>query len=158
MTICDMGCGNGFYTLKMAAAVGEPGRVYAVDIQPEMLRLMEARAAEENLENITSVLGTVVDPKLPENSLDLVLLVDVYHEFSNPEEMLTAIRRCLKPDGVAVLVEFREEDPDVPIKPLHKMSKAQIHKEWGPNGFRLVREFDDLPWQHMMFFGRNSSE
>ena len=158
MTVCDMGCGNGFYTLKMAAAVSEPGRVYAVDIQPEMLRLMEARAAEEDLENITSVLGTVVDPKLPENSLDLVLLVDVYHEFSNPEEMLTAIRRCLKPDGVAVLVEFREEDPDVPIKPLHKMSKAQIHKEWGPNGFRLVREFDDLPWQHMMFFGRNSSE
>jgi ubiquinone/menaquinone biosynthesis C-methylase UbiE len=153
MVVCDMGCGNGFYALKMAEQVGPTGKVLAVDIQSEMLRMMEARAAETNLENIESILGTPSDPKLPEGSADLVLLVDVYHEFSHPEEMLAAIRRALKPDGLAVLVEFREEDPNVPIKPLHKMSKAQILKELEPNGFELKREFDELPWQHMMFFG-----
>ncbi len=154
MVVCDMGCGNGFYTLKMAEQVGPSGKVLAVDIQPEMLRLMEARAAEAGLENITSILGTLVNPRLPPDSLDLILLVDVYHEFSHPEQMLKAMHRALKPEGVAVLVEFREEDPEVPIKPLHKMSKAQILKEWRPNGFRVVRQFDGLPWQHMVFLGR----
>ena len=157
MNVCDMGCGNGFYTLKMAAAVAPDGIVYAVDIQPEMLRLMEARAAEAGLTNIKSVLGTQVDPKLPSNSLDIILCVDVYHEFSHPEPMLAAMRKALTATGEAVLVEFREEDETVPIKPLHKMSKAQILKEWKPNGFRLTRQFDGLPWQHMMFFGRAST-
>jgi SAM-dependent methyltransferase len=155
MHVCDMGCGNGFYTLQMAAAVQPEGLVYAVDIQAEMLRLMQARAAEARIENVRPILGTLVNPRLPDNSLDLILLVDVYHEFSHPEHMLDAMRRALKPEGVAVLVEFREEDPEVPIKPLHKMSKRQILKEWPPNGFRLVRQFDDLPWQHMMFFQRD---
>ncbi len=155
MTVCDMGCGNGFYTLKMAAAVGPSGRVYAVDIQPEMLRLMESRADEQGIDNVVSRLGTLVDPRLPSNSLDLILCVDVYHEFSHPEQMLAAMRRALKDDGAVVLVEFREEDPQVPIKPLHKMSKSQILKEWGPNGFRLARQFNDLPWQHMMFLMRD---
>jgi ubiquinone/menaquinone biosynthesis C-methylase UbiE len=154
MQVCDMGCGNGFYTLQMAEEVQPHGLVYAVDIQPEMLRLMQARAAEAQIENIRSILGSVVDPKLPDNTFDLILLVDVYHEFSHPEQMLAAIRKALKPAGVAVLVEFREEDPEVPIKPLHKMSQRQIIKEWRPNGFRLVRQFDELPWQHMMFFQR----
>jgi ubiquinone/menaquinone biosynthesis C-methylase UbiE len=152
MTVCDLGCGNGFYTLHMAALVGPQGKVLAVDIQPEMLRLMEARAADADLHNIESILGTLTDPRLPAGSLDLILLVDVYHELSHPPQILAAMRRALKPDGVVALVEFRAEDPNVPIKPLHKMSKQQILKEWRPNGFRLAREFDELPWQHMMFF------
>jgi ubiquinone/menaquinone biosynthesis C-methylase UbiE len=155
--VCDLGCGNGFYTLKLAKLVGDKGKVVAVDIQREMLELLKDRAAEEKITNIEPVLGTVVDPKLPAGSLDLVLLVDVYHEFSNPEEMLAAIRKSLKPSGRIALAEFRAEDPNVPIKPLHKMSKAQIMKEFPPNGFKLVEEFDKLPWQHLMFFERDDS-
>jgi ubiquinone/menaquinone biosynthesis C-methylase UbiE len=155
--VCDLGCGNGFYTLQLARLVGERGRVIAVDIQREMLGLLKDRAKEEKIENIELVLGTLVDPKLKEKSVDLVLLVDVYHEFSHPEQMLSAIRKCLKPKGRVALVEFRAEDPEVPIKPLHKMSKAQIMKEYSPNGFKLVEEFDKLPWQHLMFFQRDDA-
>jgi SAM-dependent methyltransferase len=156
-TVCDLGCGNGFYSLKLARLVGERGKVLAVDIQREMLELLKDAAAEKKIENIEPVLGTVVDPKLPEASVDLVLLVDVYHEFSHPEQMLAAIRRSLKPSGRVALAEFRAEDPTVPIKPLHKMSKEQIMKEFPPNGFKLVEEFDDLPWQHLMFFARDDA-
>jgi ubiquinone/menaquinone biosynthesis C-methylase UbiE len=155
-TVCDLGCGNGFYTLRLARLVGEQGRVVAVDIQREMLELLKDDAAAEKVTNIEPVLGTLIDPKLKEGSIDLVLLVDVYHEFSHPEQMLAAIRRSLKPKGRVALVEFRAEDPEVPIKPLHKMSKAQILKEFPPNGFKLVEEFDKLPWQHLMFFERDS--
>ena len=154
MTVCDMGCGNGFYTLRIAEMVGEDGRVLAVDIQPQMLRLMEARAAEEQLENIESILGELHDPKLPKRQVDTILCVDVYHEFSHPVQMLASMRDSLTEGGAVVLVEFRAEDPNVPIKRLHKMSKKQILKEMEANGFRLQREFDGLPWQHMMFFGR----
>jgi ubiquinone/menaquinone biosynthesis C-methylase UbiE len=153
--VCDLGCGNGFYTLPIARLVGEQGKVIAVDIQREMLGLLEARAREEGVENVETVLGTVVDPKLPAGAIDLVLMVDVYHEFSHPEQMLAAIRRSLKPDGRVALVEFRAEDPKVPIKPLHKMSKEQIMKEFPANGFKLIEEFDELPWQHLMFFERD---
>jgi ubiquinone/menaquinone biosynthesis C-methylase UbiE len=155
--VCDLGCGNGFYTLKLAKLVGDKGKVVAVDIQREMLELLKDRAAEEKITNIEPVLGTVVDPKLSPNSIDVILLVDVYHEFSNPEEMLAAIRKSLKPTGRIALAEFRAEDPNVPIKPLHKMSKAQIMKEFPPNGFKLVEEFDKLPWQHLMFFERDDA-
>jgi ubiquinone/menaquinone biosynthesis C-methylase UbiE len=155
MTICDMGCGNGFYTLQLAKMTGEGGRVYAVDIQPEMLKLLEQRAAGEGVENITPVLGTFTDPMLPKGKIDLILLVDVYHEFSHPKQMLAAMRESLSPEGVCALVEFRAEDPKVPIKPEHKMTKKQILKEWPANGFKLVKEFDGLPWQHLMFFGRD---
>jgi ubiquinone/menaquinone biosynthesis C-methylase UbiE len=157
-TVCDLGCGNGFYTLQLARLVGDSGHVLAVDIQREMLGLLKDRAAEEKATNIEPVLGTLVDPKLKENSVDLVLLVDVYHEFSHPEQMLAAIRRSLKRKGRVALVEFRAEDPEVPIKPLHKMSKAQILKEFPPNGFKLIEEFDKLPWQHLMFFERDDSD
>jgi ubiquinone/menaquinone biosynthesis C-methylase UbiE len=150
--VCDLGCGNGFYTLPMAALVGEKGRVYAVDIQQEMLHLLDERAKDAGHANIDPVLGSPIDPRLPEGKLDLILLVDVYHEMSHPEQMLAAMRRALKPDGRLVLVEFRLEDPEVPIKLLHKMSKEQIKRELLPNGYKLVDEYDDLPWQHMMFF------
>lgn len=156
-TVCDLGCGNGFYSVRLAKLVGEHGQVVAVDIQREMLELLKDRAEEEKVENIETVLGTVVDPKLPKASIDLVLLVDVYHEFSHPEQMLAAIRECLKPSGRVALVEFRAEDLQVPIKPLHKMSKRQIMKEFPPNGFKLVEEFDELPWQHVMFFQRDDA-
>jgi len=150
-TVCDMGCGNGFYTLELARMVGAEGTVFAVDIQPEMLRMLAARAAEEGLANIKPVLGTAIDPRLPEAAIDVVLCVDVYHEFSHPEEMLERIRRSLSATGRLALVEFRGEDPAVPIKPLHKMTKAQIQDELVPAGFEVVREFDRLPWQHLVF-------
>jgi ubiquinone/menaquinone biosynthesis C-methylase UbiE len=152
--VCDMGCGNGFYTLQLARLVGEEGRVLAVDIQPEMLHMLQERAKEAQITNIQLIEGTPVDPKLPEGGVDLILLVDVYHEFSHPEQMLKAMRESLKPTGRIALVEFRLEDPDVPIKLLHKMSKKQIMKEFPPNGFKLVDEFDKLPWQHLLFFER----
>jgi ubiquinone/menaquinone biosynthesis C-methylase UbiE len=157
MTICDLGSGNGYYSLQLAQMAGPTGRVLAVDIQPEMLELLRKRAAERGIQNITPILGSPHDPKLPEGQVDLILLVDVYHEFSHPELMLQAMRRALAPDGQIALLEYRAEDPAVPIKPLHKMSKRQILKEYLPNGFRLVREFDGLPWQHMMFFGRDDA-
>lgn len=154
-TVADLGCGNGFYTLKIASKVAPGGRVLAVDIQPEMLQLLNERARVEKIAGVEPVLGTLVDPKLPERKLDLVLCVDAYHEFSHPKQMLAAIRKSLAPSGRLVLVEFRAEDPKVPIKPLHKMSKAQVNKELTHNGFKLVEEFDKLPWQHVMFFERD---
>lgn len=158
MTVCDMGCGNGFYTLQLAEMVGPKGKVLAVDIQPEMLRLLQARAKAARLRNIQPILGSVIDPKLPEGKVDLILCVDVYHEFSHPEHMLSAMRKSLAPGGRVALLEFRLEDPEVPIKLLHKMSKDQILKEYPPNGLKLVRQYDELPWQHLMFFGRDDDK
>ncbi|MCH2129554.1 MAG: class I SAM-dependent methyltransferase [Pirellulaceae bacterium] len=157
MTVCDMGCGNGFYALQLANIVGETGRVLAVDIQPEMLTLLRARARQEQIDNIQPVLGTVIDPSLPVGKVDLILCVDVYHEFSHPEYMLRAMRKSLSAEGRIVLVEFRSEDPEVPIKKLHKMSRDQIIKEMRHNGLQLANEFNELPWQHMMFFGRDDT-
>lgn len=154
MTVCDMGCGNGFYTLQLAELVGPDGLVLAVDIQPEMLTLLRQRAKDAKVTNIKPILGSLFNPYLPEGKSDLILCVDVYHEFSHPVHMLEAMRKSLTPEGRLVLVEFRTEDPNVPIKPLHKMSKRQVLKELYPNGFRLVEQFDELPWQHMMFFQR----
>lgn len=158
MTICDMGCGNGFYSLQLAKMVGNEGKILAVDIQSEMLRLLKARAEEQGIENIELVLGDIDDPKLPEGKVDLIMCVDVYHEFSHPEEMLAGMRKSLKPDGMIVMLEFRMEDPKVPIKTLHKMNKKQILREYKLNGFQLAKEFDGLPWQHMMFFEKTKDE
>jgi len=152
-TVCDMGCGNGFYTLQLARLVGPRGLVYAVDIQPEMLQMLARNAADARLRTIRPVLGTPIDPRLPAGSIDLMLCVDVYHEFSHPEAMLAKIRESLTPGGRLVLVEFRGEDPAVPIKPLHKMTKAQVRAELEPAGFELIREFDRLPWQHLLVLG-----
>lgn len=158
MTVCDMGCGNGFYSLPIAKILGPRGLVVGVDVQPEMLGFLRNRAESEGIENLVPILGSYHNPRLPPGTIDLVLMVDVYHEFSHPQQMLAAIRKSLKPDGLVVLVEYREEDPKVPIKPLHKMSKAQVNKELTANGFKLAKEFDKLPWQHMMFFGIDKTQ
>lgn len=157
--VADVGCGNGFYTYRMEPLVGAKGKIYAVDIQPEMLEQLKAEGKRLGAgASVTPVLGTVVDPKLPAASLDLAFLVDVYHEFDHPVEMLAALKKALKPAGRIVLVEFRLEDPDVPIKLLHKMSKEQMKKELAANGFEAVEEFDGLPWQHVVFFAPKKSE
>ena len=155
--VCDFGCGNGYHTLPLARAVGPRGKVFAVDIQQEMLDLLDARARPRGLENIEPVLATLSDPKLPRRQLDLLLMVDVYHELSQPAEILKAIHASLNTTGRVVLVEFREEDPDVPILPLHKMSQAQVRKEITANDFKLVGQFDELPWQHVLYFARQDS-
>lgn len=157
MNVCDMGCGNGFYTFRLAEMVGPEGLVYAVDIQPEMLVLLREEMERRGVDNIVPILGSVHHPRLPAGQIDAILLADVYHEFSHPEQMLAEMRQALKPDGFAILLEFRTEDPEVPIKELHKMSKAQIMKEWPTNGFKLLDQFDRLTWQHMMFFGRDET-
>ncbi len=155
MVVCDLGCGNGYYSLMMAKEVAPDGKVLAVDIQPEMLHLLELRAKELGTDNLEPILSSVVDPNLPADSVDLLLMVDVYHEFSHPEQMLAGIRQSLKDTGLVALAEYREEDPNVPIKPLHKMSKRQIMREYQANGFRLAKQYDGLPWQHLMFFERD---
>lgn len=152
MAVCDMGSGNGYHTLPIAEAVGPSGKVYAVDVQPEMIVMLNERAAEKGITSIETIVGEFHDPRLPAQSCDLILLVDVYHEFSHPVPMLEGMKKALKPGGQICLVEFRAEDDAVPIKPEHKMSKAQILKEMTANGLKLAREFDGLPWQHMMFF------
>ncbi len=152
MRVCDLGCGNGYHVLPMARKVGKSGQVIGADIQKEMLQMLEARAKGEGLENIQTVLSLPHDPKLPESSVDLVLMVDVYHEVNYPVQLLAGIKKALRPGGRVVLVEYRAEDPTVPIKPLHKMSKEQIHKEMVANGFKLSRAYEGLPWQHLLFY------
>jgi SAM-dependent methyltransferase len=152
LTVCDVGCGNGFYALPIAEMVGAAGRVVGVDIQPEMLELLGARAEDAGIENIEPVLGSIVNPNLEPGTIDLAILIDVYHEFSHPVQMLGHLRESLAPGGRMVLLEFRAEDPGVPIKELHKMSKEQVNKEMAANGFKPESEFDGLPWQHMMTF------
>jgi ubiquinone/menaquinone biosynthesis C-methylase UbiE len=151
-TACDVGAGNGYHTLEMAKMVSPGGRAIAVDIQPEMLTMLRERAAAKALTNVETVLGDVADPKLPPGACDLVLLVDVYHELDDPAAMLAHFRRALSKKGELVLVEFRAEDPEVPIQKVHKMTRAQVELELEANGFVLARSFDGLPWQHQLFF------
>ncbi len=151
-SVCDLGCGNGYHTLPLAVAVGATGTVYAVEVQPEMLQLLAQRADRQHLANVKMVEGAVDDPKLPAASCDLVLLVDVYHELTHPVRVLQHVRAALKLGGRVVLVEFRAEDPGVPIKPEHKMTKAQVVREMAAHGFELAAQFDGLPWQHALAF------
>lgn len=157
-TVCDLGCGNGYHALTMAKTVGVKGKILAVDIQEQMLAMLKARAEGRGLGNIETIHGEAWDPKIPESSCDLILLVDVYHEFSHPEHLLKAMRRALKPEGRVALVEFRAEDDNVPIRPEHKMSRVQILREWLPAGFALESEYRELPWQHLMFFRRDDGK
>jgi len=154
MTIADVGCGNGYHAITLAKSVGEKGKVLCVDVQKPMLDMLQKRAKEAGIKNCETILGEFTDPKLPKNSVDLILLVDAYHEFTEPEAMLKKMREALKPDGTLVLVEFRKEDKSVPIKEDHKMTKKQMDKELTANGFKEVRSYDKLPWQHMIFFGK----
>lgn len=150
--VADIGAGSGYFTVRLAKLVGETGTVYAVDIQPEMLTILRNRAKKEGLENIELVQGTIVDPKLPADTIDLILLVDVYHEFSHPWEMADAMIRSLKPGGRIVFVEYRLEDPSVPIKRVHKMSEEQVRKEMSVQQVRWVETIDVLPRQHIIIF------
>ena len=151
---CDIGSGNGYHTLPMARAVAPGGTAYAVDIQPEMLQLLHRRAKADGVTNVERVRNTQATTGLEPKTCDTALMVDVYHEFSDPAAMLAGLREAMRLDGELVVVESREEAPRVPIKPRHKMSKAQVHKELSAHGFKLVRELDTLPWQHAMFYQR----
>jgi SAM-dependent methyltransferase len=146
----DIGAGAGYLTWRLAGLVGPTGKVYANDIQPEMLELLKSNMRQRNISNVEAVLGAYDDPKLPPDSLDLVILVDVYHEFSEPQKMLRHIRASLKPDGRLVLLEYRAEDPAVPIRPEHKMTVAQVKMELEPEGFHMDRVIEDLPRQHIL--------
>jgi ubiquinone/menaquinone biosynthesis C-methylase UbiE len=152
--VADIGAGVGYHTWRLAKIVGPAGKIIAEDIQPEMLMMLKKNIEERKLSNVEIVLGTATDPKLPDNAVDLVLMVDVYHEFSDPGSMMTAIRRALKSQGRVVLVEFRKEDPSVPIQPLHKMSIQQVRSELEPMGFKFEKAMDFLPWQHIITFTR----
>jgi ubiquinone/menaquinone biosynthesis C-methylase UbiE len=151
-TVADIGAGSGYFTVRLARAVGSAGRVYATDIQQGMLDLLQQNVSRAKLANVVPLLGTVDDPRLPAESIDLALMVDVYHEFSQPQRMLQRIRESLKPGGRLALVEYRAEDPDVPILPEHKMTKAQVKLEVEHEGFRQTRVYDDLPRQHLIVF------
>ena len=155
--IADIGAGTGYHTRRLAPKVAPGGRIYAVDIQPEMLALLTNTMAQMKITNVVPVLGTIDNPKLPANSVDLALMVDVYHEFSHPYEMMEAISRSLKPGGRVVLVEFRAEDPDVPIKAVHKMSEAQAKKEMAAHPLEWVETINVLPWQHIIVFKKKTA-
>jgi len=154
MVVADIGAGTGYMTLRMARRVGPAGKVYAVDVQPEMIRRLRANARNAGLENIETILGSDGDPKLPAGKLDLALMVDVYHELQQPQAMLRALRAALKDDGRLVLLEYRKEDPAVPILPLHKMSVAGVKLELEAEGFRLEQTIETLPRQHILIFGK----
>lgn len=149
--VADIGAGSGYFSFRIARVVPQ-GKVMAVDIQPEMLQLIAERMEADNVSNIERVLGQVDDPNLPAESIDAALMVDAYHEFSHPFEMIDGINRALKPGGRIFLLEYRGEDASVPIRPLHKMTEVQAVKEMSVFGLEWTDTLDFLPWQHMMIF------
>ncbi len=151
--VADIGAGSGYFSFRMAKLVPQ-GKVLAVDIQPEMLAMIEERKNAEDVDNVEGILGEIDNTHLPANSVDLVLLVDAYHEFSHPREMLQSMVSALKPGGRIVLLEYRAEDPTVPIKPLHKMTETQVVKEMSVFNLNWDETLDFLPWQHMMIFSK----
>ena len=154
--VADVGAGVGYFTWRLAERVGPTGKVYATDIQPAMLDELLSNMAARHITNVEAVHGAEDDPKLPAGGIDLVLLVDVYHEFSQPQKMLRGIRKSLKPDGRLVLLEYRKEDPDVPIRPEHKMSAAEVQAEVEPEGFRFEKNLSVLPRQHILIFRKSA--
>lgn len=154
MHIADIGAGSGYYTRLLSKRIGN-GKVYAVDVEPQMISYLNERIKEEKLANIVTVQGSETAVSLPPSTIDMMLLVDVYHEFSFPYEMGLSMFNALKPNGKLVLVEFRSEDNNVPIKTIHKMSEAQAIKELKAVGFRLEKNINNLPWQHCMVFEKN---
>jgi SAM-dependent methyltransferase len=150
--VADIGAGSGYYTMLLSAAVGPAGRVYATDIQPEMLSLIRAKIDARRISNVELVLGSATESRLPEAALDLALMVDVYHELSRPQAFLQTLKRAIKPEGRLVLIEFRKESPGVPIRPEHKMSVREARMELEAEGYRWERVIDVLPWQHILVF------
>lgn len=151
MHIADIGAGSGYHSALLSKMVGN-GKVFAVDVEPEMIGYLTERINQEKLSRIVPVLSSEQNVSLPENTVDMMLLVDVYHEFSYPYEMALSMLSALKPGGKLVLVEFRSEDKTVPIKTIHKMSEAQAIKEFKAAGFTFDKNIDNLPWQHCMVF------
>ena len=152
MTVADIGAGTGYHARRMAPLVGSSGTVYAVDVQPEMIQMLGDLAKKANLSNIKPVLCSVDNVKLPDASIDLAIMVDVYHELEFPFEVMESVVRALKPGGRVVYVEYRAEDPTVPIRALHKMSEAQVKKEAAAHALVYERTANTLPWQHMVVF------
>jgi ubiquinone/menaquinone biosynthesis C-methylase UbiE len=150
--VADVGAGVGYYSAKLAKRVGPQGKVYANDIQIEMVERLKKNLSQQNIDNVIPVLGAEDDPRLPKDAMDLVLLVDVYHEFSKPVAMIDHIRDSLKPGGRLVLLEYRAEDPDVPIRTEHKMSVKTVRKELEPQGLKFQKSIEKLPWQHIIIF------
>jgi precorrin-6B methylase 2 len=154
MDVADVGAGTGYYTRRMAPLVAPGGTVYAVDVQPEMLKMLEDGARKAGLRNVKAVRGGEANVNLAPASIDLAILVDVYHELEFPHEVMQSIVQALRPGGRLVLVEYRAEDPRVPIKALHKMSEAQVRKEMAPHALAWQRTAGTLPWQHVVIFTR----
>ena len=153
MVVADIGAGSGYYASRIAKRVGPTGRVYATDIQPGMIELLDRRIKSEGLTNVTTVLGGMDDPKLPPKSIDLAIMVDVYHELQQPQLFLQRLKDTFKPGGRLVLLEFRKEDPKVPILEVHKMSVAEVKQELEAEGFVIEKVIDVLPWQHIIVLG-----
>ncbi len=150
MVVADVGAGSGYYTVRMARKVGPAGKVFATDIQVGMLDILKRRMSREGVENVVPVLGAPDDPRLPAGAIDLALMVDVYHELAAPQVFVRRLRDALKPDGRLVLIEFRKEDPRVPIQEVHKMSVDQVRQELGAEGYAIDKVIDVLPWQHII--------
>jgi SAM-dependent methyltransferase len=154
--VADIGAGSGYYSIRMARAVGPAGKVYATDIQAGMLDILRRQAQRAGVDNVVPVLSAPDDPKLAAASLDLAIMVDVYHELAEPQAFVRRLRTALKPEGRLVLLEFRKEDPKIPIYEIHKMSVAEVKAEFEPEGYRLVEVLDDLPWQHIIVLTRTA--
>jgi ubiquinone/menaquinone biosynthesis C-methylase UbiE len=155
--VADVGAGSGYMTVRLAAAVGPSGRVFATDVQPEMISRLTARLDAAKIRNVTAILGTPYDPRLPYATLDLVLMVDVYHELAAPQRMLQRLKRALRPGGRLVLVEYRKEDPSIPIREEHKMTVAEAKAEVEAEGYRLASVVETLPRQHILIFVASES-
>jgi ubiquinone/menaquinone biosynthesis C-methylase UbiE len=151
-SVADIGAGSGFITERLSSRVGPTGKVFANDVQPQMLQILANRLARKKITNVTLVQGDLDDPKLPAASVDLEIMVDVYHEFSQPQSMLRHLREALKPGGRLVLLEYRKEDPTIPIRPEHKMSVAEAKLEVEAEGFTLSKVDEALPRQHILIF------
>ena len=153
-TVADVGAGSGYISRLLAAAVGPHGTVWCSDIQPRMLEILEQKMKAAGITNYKAVLGSDTDPRLPEGQFDLILLADVYHEFAHPREMLRHLRLALRPGGRLVLLEYRKEDPNVPIREEHKMAVTTVRRELEPEGFEFEHVIETLPRQHLLIFGR----
>lgn len=154
--VADIGAGTGYFSFRLCSLVPQ-GKVLAVDIQPEMLEIVNAIKQEKKVANVETVLGSIKNPNLKEDSIDLALLVDAYHEFDQPKEMMTAIVQALKPNGRIVLVEYRGENPLIPIKALHKMTQKQVRKEMAAVGLTWLETKETLPQQHILIFGKQGA-